>query len=337
MIEQSVNSFIFPIVSQVEEEINEARAVAAQNQEILNSTNDVLAKKTEELVKVREQRELNESQLKEFDVEALKKKIETVKNMIELKQNFIKDICDDKEKVHSEIQMLTLKKSEALEELKAKQINFSELTANQEILQQRVENDKKIVVQMVQTKLTRKTERVEKANFNIATSLRQMLERQAELEKLAEKLARDKEQKGLLVLRLQNVKAEKLKQNQEIAVKVTDLSTHCSKLNEKKMFVTQKIEEVKAKSLVVQQEIKDNIHDFELKFQKEIRRQTLAGSFNDDKTSEKTSDEAESVALSKMSSSINDIGPIEKVTLGTSMETSIENVPVKKSAKKEKN
>jgi chromosome segregation ATPase len=289
--------------------IRDARAKIAQKHQALGSAKEVLVAKQGILDQSREQRQTAAIEWNSINKVELKQWMENAKMMQE-QEKFQLDECRKfKAQTEEAIAELNEEHIQILSLLKTLQDDVAEGTAENDIIEQRLNNEMQIAEQVLQKKFERHWQRIESANMNIAKELRDTLVETSRRQQLVEDMDREIEANIKKIQSLTVEKEEKLGTKELIAVQIVKVEDRYRELQEKKNSLMKSIAGLK-------QEKQDHLDDFEkrsktynAKIEKEQRRQMIVGVIDDGdsstmETHNASIDEIKSIT-SEMSSSLS--------------------------------
>lgn len=226
----------------------------------------------------------------------------------------------DLEGLHQEIDSvdvtisgLNREKNETEDTLKSLQDDTIEQKRNNTVLNKRVEGEIKIVQHILKTKINDIAQRVGKANFNLVTELRNLIEQEKRNNKLIEEITLDLDNNKVKCQQLEVLKSEKSVLLEQLHVELNKPPIDHNELQDQKAELNKEIEEVERKTTEIIEDIDNTSNSYEEKIRKEKAIQASIGDVEDDDKASTKSSDLESVHT-KLSSSIDDIEKAERIS-----------------------
>ena len=308
----------------MDHKIQEARNLVAENQKLLDSASEDLAMKRELLSQTLEHRETLEEELNRYDVEGLKQQLQNLMMVQDEKQKELNNFQNKVKEAESKVHSANEKKIETDKNLEEIQNAVIKINDDNAILDQRIENEKKISDKMILAKFDKHEQRVRQANLNIVVELRNQMEKKVEIELNLEQLKLKNSKKIKDIETLKDIVAKKKKAQNEFADQIVKISDGNHKRQEEKNVLLHAIDDVKKMKDELKEEAGKSTTAYEKKIKKQKRKQTFFGVVDDDKSSKKSSDELESsLSLNSSSFSCTEIGQVEKMDINATVDSSL--------------
>lgn len=304
------------------QKIAEDHQILNEKQLLLNSATEDLAMKTDMFLQTRELRKTLEIEMSQYDMEELSHKFEELKIVQEQKQSQLDNLLNEVHLAKTTIHDLNEKNIETEKNLEEMQNNYSGLKGENSILEQRIENENKIVGQLVVTKITKHEQRVHQENINLAYELREKIVKEADNVLILDQLKQEKFERIKKLGTLKDDIKQKKRLFFDMSEQIVGATEKNQKLQEQKNSLVDAISNIQTIKSDDKKKAEDTAAAYGKKIKKQKRKQTLLG-FVDDESSKKSSDERET-STSQISSSLLDteLGLVEKINLDTSMDTS---------------
>lgn len=327
----------------MDQQINEVCNERDENKKLLEGAKHEL----DEQVKIRDEKrrviQESEARVVEANIEALIETLNDSKQVREQKQLTLQQMNEDLKLAESEVEERKKTKLEVAENLSSTEKAVEQMKAHNKIFEKRVESDKTFVVEIIQSKLKRQEDDLEKANLNVAGVLRDQLERFNANEVLVNDLEFEQQEKLKIIEELNKIKLEKEQSKQSLEDQLNNVQTDDTQLQQKKVELKEKLNEGKAKKAAIIREHNNRVSYYERKIKKETRKQSLLGFVDDEQASTnksaeeepslETSNKSSDDSGSQISSSIAELlgmAPLEKMNFDTSIVSSIYDSTIQK-------
>lgn len=299
--------------------IKDIRGKIEQKQQSLDLAKEVCENKMEALNQSRDQRQTAVIEWNSINLDELKQTMENAKMMQEQEKIDLEELENLKLQTEEALLELNVAQSQTQDKLKALQDEVVEGIGANNIKEQRLNNEKQIIEQILKTKFNRHCQRIEEANMHIAKELRDTLDEKARRQKLIAEMNNSIRENSQKIQSLTLLKADTILVKDEIAEEIQKALSGNQALKDKKEHLKKSIDGLKLEKQEQLNDFAKTSKNYNSRIRKEQRRQTVEGVIDDDNASVTTNDDMKSVS-SEISSSISGSNvKVEKVNFNKHM------------------